>query len=592
MNTRLLAMVREAGKDADPVQALHRLLLACVEGTSASCGRLYLLNLATSAYERVSQTGDAAPAPDQFPVSVLEPGARPSSPLERAVVTRKIVSHPPPGHGRGPTEGRAPGSQLVVPIVRQDTCLGAIDLSAGRADHFNATHEEVAECAAAIALILADRGHTLKLLKALPEPIKLNQPFDNFLDDLINLVALASGMPFLALRELTDGEPPVLECLRSYGFPGPPDAMTISAEVEPLRTVAQTSRPVAERSMSAPHLADLRQIPQLAPVRSFVIVPVMVGENLYGTLSFSSSCEYDYTDLEVSGFLTIANAVGVSLSNYRAVHEAADNIYKASQVNAAITSLEIAQAARHEIIDRTAESTEAVMLIRGTVAGSPSREDLQRVRKKAEEVVDALRKINQVINNIKTVTKPPAREWKQVSIRDLWEETFDLFHGRLATLGIKRTVGGDAQAEVVPDYLRHVFLHLLLNSVDAFKERRQKSNRLITVAIDPQSDQAVNVHIRYTDNATGIDPSRLLNLPPSQTERAPVAGDIFMPGVTSKSAQGSGYGLYLAQRVLKEHKGTLALTDHRGGVVFDITLPKSRPQHQPRKGGDGAEEKP
>jgi hypothetical protein len=583
MNRRLLVMVREAGKEADPSRALDRLLRICVEETSASAGRLYLLNLASSAYLRVCQVGGSE-SPASFPLSTLdEAHSKLKSPIERVIKDRRpeIIERaqfPPRGLANVPVTG----SRLIMPIVRGQSCLGVIDLESDKAGHLRAYQEEIAEFTAEVALILSDKQHTLRLLKALPEPIKLNQRFDAFLEDLAALIAGASGMPFIALRELTDGE--TLQCLTSFGFHEDIATLTIAplSEYDSFRRVVETLQPVQERSMLAPHLKLLRDKSQLSRVRSFVLVPVMVGEELFGTLSFSAECEYDYTELEVSGFQTIANAVGVSISNYRAVHAAADNMYKAAQVDAAITSLEIAQAARHEIIDRTAESQEAILLIQSMVSGSPTREDLQKVRRKIEEISEALTKINQVINNIKTVTKPPAREWQSVSIYKLWDETLNLFHGRLANLNIKTSLKGDAQAEVIPDFLRHVFLHLLLNSIDAFKERRLKSNRSITIAIDPQSDQAETVKIRYTDNATGIDPSKLLNLPPGELGRTSSVADIFLPGVTSKATQGSGYGLYLANRILKEHKGTLILVDYRNGVVFDITLPKTRSQRVKR----------
>jgi signal transduction histidine kinase len=546
---------------------------------------MYLLDLASSSYLRVCQVGDSE-VPVSLPVNLLEPGAKPRSLVERAIVARvPKLEERVQLSSSGPADVAETGSHLATPIVREQTCIGVIDLESERAGDFRAFHEELAEFTTEATLILFDKLRTLQLLRALPEPIILNQPFDKFLDDLAMLIATASGMPFIALRDLTDGE--TLQCLTSFGFEQDVAALTIMplSEYDSFKRVVETRQSVMERSLHAPHLAALREKSQLARVGSFVLVPVSVGEELFGTLSFSAECEYDYTEMEVSGFEMIANTVGVLISNYRAVHAAADNMYKAAQVDAAITSLEIAQAARHEIIDRTAESQEAVLLIRDTVAGAPSREDLQRVGRKAEEISEALTKINQVINNIKTVTNPPAREWQTVSINTLWMETFRLFHGRFATLGIKTLLKGDTQAEVIPDFLRHVFLHLLLNSIDAFKERRQKSNRLITVTIDPQSDQAENVKIRYSDNATGIDPSKLLNLHTGEPARASSVADIFLPGVTSKSTQGSGYGLYLANRILKEHKGTLALTDHRNGVVFDIILPKIRPHRSKKSGG-------
>ena len=129
----------------------------------------------------------------------------------------------------------------------------------------------------------------------------------------------------------------------------------------------------------------------------------------------------------------------------------------------------------------------------------------------------------------------------------------------------------DIVIEILPDSLRHAFLHLLINSIDAFRTRH-KGERLIAITIDPQSEAAVDVRIRYTDNASGIDLAQFhqwIDVDP----RKDIRKLIFDKGVTTKQS-GSGYGLYLVRTILARHHGSIELTNYRGGVVFDITLPK------------------
>jgi nitrogen-specific signal transduction histidine kinase len=121
-----------------------------------------------------------------------------------------------------------------------------------------------------------------------------------------------------------------------------------------------------------------------------------------------------------------------------------------------------------------------------------------------------------------------------------------------------------------PDWLRQVFLNLMLNSVDAFKQAK-KANRYIDLVVAKPSERQQDIQMTYKDNATGINPQSL-SVPEDLTDR-PFQQQLFEPGVTSKKA-GSGFGLWLVRRSLDDHHGSIDLTDHRNGVAFSIHLPK------------------
>ena len=45
-------------------------------------------------------------------------------------------------------------------------------------------------------------------------------------------------------------------------------------------------------------------------------------------------------------------------------------------------------------------------------------------------------------------------------------------------------------------------------------------------------------------------------------------------GVKGKESSGSGLGLYLAKKIVEEHKGKIEVSDAKnGGTLFKITLP-------------------
>jgi signal transduction histidine kinase len=202
---------------------------------------------------------------------------------------------------------------------------------------------------------------------------------------------------------------------------------------------------------------------------------------------------------------------------------------------------------------------------------SPSRKSIETALENIENMSEYVLDIGISLDKIKNITKPLANELELHSVNRLWEEAFALVAGRLDTLGIRHNITGRVcECEVYPDFLRHAFLNLILNSVDAFKERRLKGHRMISVTIDTQGTKADSIRMRYADNATGIDVSRLKR---PDGSRSLTANDIFDIGVTSKE-DGSGHGLFLVRRMLDRHGGSIDLVDFRSGVVFDITLPK------------------
>lgn len=108
--------------------------------------------------------------------------------------------------------------------------------------------------------------------------------------------------------------------------------------------------------------------------------------------------------------------------------------------------------------------------------------------------------------------------------------------------------------------LRQVLTNLINNALDAM---RQVSCPKLTVTVRPVDRTSAlgltGVEIAVTDNGCGI--------PVDQRER------IFTPFFSTK-AQGTGLGLSLVQRIVREHEGLLSLTSDVGvGTTVTILLP-------------------
>ena len=105
-------------------------------------------------------------------------------------------------------------------------------------------------------------------------------------------------------------------------------------------------------------------------------------------------------------------------------------------------------------------------------------------------------------------------------------------------------------------HLEQMFLNLLINAADAIDHQGE-----VTLCTDIIQEHAMGraVRIAVKDTGVGIAPDLLPNL--------------FEPFFTTKR-HGTGLGLYLAQRIIDEHSGTINVASVPGqGTCVEVVLP-------------------
>jgi signal transduction histidine kinase len=274
--------------------------------------------------------------------------------------------------------------------------------------------------------------------------------------------------------------------------------------------------------------------------------------------------------LELRGIATIANAIGVAITNFRNFHDMSKRF---GDIAIAVSAMEVASAVRHEtagIIDRVNGNMgpveEAIPASNG-----PAQEAI-------EELLTELDLLQEALEKFKIATSSPTKEPVHTSIEEAFEEAKKTVGGRLDTLHIDcRFDGPPLELLAYKDWLRHAFLNLILNSMDAFEVRSNKRGREIRVLTERPSPRAESVAITYTDNAEGIATHLLLG--PTDTAELPARQRIFAPYVTSKKEgyepkPGSGLGLFLVRKVLADHGGSIDLASTGStGSTFKLRLP-------------------
>jgi signal transduction histidine kinase len=138
-------------------------------------------------------------------------------------------------------------------------------------------------------------------------------------------------------------------------------------------------------------------------------------------------------------------------------------------------------------------------------------------------------------------------------------EVADLMQGRAKEVGATLTVecADDIPKQAFdPDAIHRALLNLIANALDAVEGRTAPR---VVVAIEHEEGQDwAMVHVR--DNGVGIPADKL--------------ADVFKPFVSSKGARGTGLGLAVSRKVVREHGGDLTVTSEPGvGSTFTIRLP-------------------
>jgi signal transduction histidine kinase len=564
-------VIQSVCQEQSPDAALQLLVRGVVSVTGSVFGKLYLLSLKDSCF-RVEFEEARGSAPQSFPVAIaledLAAGAVSDSvSLFLKAISQKLTE--------STNEAYSPVLQagfLYVPVIRNASLLGLLVLGGAFEKAFNDKDLQTAETAVAIVIMLLEKRGTLELFQSSQHPVDFFLPLDEFLEELLLLVGVAAGMRYVILRELQpDGR--TLKCLSAFGFS---ETDVSSLDLTPIGNYPTFQKAIndkvtqTEPHMNAPHLESIRLRPEFLSIRSCAVTPIKVGNGVFGTLSFAAEWEYNYSPLELAGFESIANSIGVAISNHRNAERVHEVFAENAKVAISFTALEVAQAARHEArgsIDN-AQSLLAHLLTRASLG----KQDREENSKLIDKIGDSLLEVSKSIDKIRVASQIPKMELRTVSVRELWQQAIGTIASKIKDENVHTQVEGGAEISAYPETLRLAFLNLILNSLDAFRDWGKKSGRKINIYIDSRAEDAQQIKIRYYDNASGIDPNRL-KLPLSVSRGQNVKDLIFELGVTSKE-NGSGYGLYLVRRILDDHRGSIELVDHRGGVTFDLFLPK------------------
>jgi signal transduction histidine kinase len=172
-------------------------------------------------------------------------------------------------------------------------------------------------------------------------------------------------------------------------------------------------------------------------------------------------------------------------------------------------------------------------------------------------------KIYDLVMDMLSYSKEREPAIEETDLNGIVKDVVELLQGRLKELGAKLEVRLQENLPAVPadpEGLHRSLLNILSNALDAVEERK---NPTVGVLTQLEADGEW-VRIIVVDNGVGIPPDK--------------QSEIFKPFISSKGARGTGLGLAVSQKILREHGGDILVQSQPGkGSRFILRLPLKSP---------------
>jgi signal transduction histidine kinase len=200
-----------------------------------------------------------------------------------------------------------------------------------------------------------------------------------------------------------------------------------------------------------------------------------------------------------------------------------------------------------------------------------AKDNPKRLAQGMDTVQRNFERIRSMVSDILYYAKEREPNFETVSADQVVDEVIDLVRTRAGENGIEITTEGTGKGvtlEADPQAVRSMLVNLVDNSIDACRLDKKKSEHRVRLAV---VDGPGTVLFEIEDNGIGMD-----------RESREKAFTLFF---SSKGTEGTGLGLFIANRIAGAHGGSIALRSEPGdGAKFTVTLPKARNEEEAAHG--------
>lgn len=293
----------------------------------------------------------------------------------------------------------------------------------------------------------------------------------------------------------------------------------------------------------SPTSVEIPEELRLEGIRLTADVPLFAEGEVVGILNVGTRAAHTFTPEEQSLLQAIGHQLGTAIANARLRQEALD-----AERFAAVGR--VASSVAHELRSPLGGIMRSAEFLGRPELSEPTRQKLskaivamaQRLINTSQELLDYARGGQMVLH------RAPR------SVPDFLEEVLEVLRVDFSDRGIavETKWGYEGTVQMDADRMAQVVYNIATNAGDAMPQGGE-----LTVSTECAGEW---VEVRFADTGAGV--------PDELQER------IFDPFVSYGKRQGAGLGLAVAQRIVQEHGGEIALKSSPGaGATFNVRLP-------------------
>jgi len=285
---------------------------------------------------------------------------------------------------------------------------------------------------------------------------------------------------------------------------------------------------------------------------SMLAAPILVDGAPTGVVAIYTNRPHRFSDAQKRLLAALASFASVALHNarlYARVFQSEESLRKTQTLTTlGLLAAEIAHEIRNPLT--------VIKLLHGALGtdfapDDPRRRDLQVITEKIEQ-------LETIVSRVLSFARTPAALHSRWPLAGIIEDTLLLLRAKLSQSGIQLRYNPPPRplyVEANKGQLQQVFLNLALNAVQAMTQ----GGTLTVGFTEETSPNGASVHVDFTDTGGGIPEA--------------IRPRIFESFLSSRT-DGTGLGLGIAQRIMKDHHGELALVSTSPqGTTMRVTLP-------------------
>ncbi len=286
-----------------------------------------------------------------------------------------------------------------------------------------------------------------------------------------------------------------------------------------------------------------------------MIVPSFSNDRLLAFLVLGAKRSHErYTTDDIAIFSGLANQGALAIENAMYFEELRNNEAYMIQSEKLASLGQLASGMAHEIHNPlTIISGEAQLYLERFKGKDPNVDGVLK------SIIEECQRAADITRRILRFAKPAPQDLVPLDLKATIEESLTLAGYQVRMEKIQSEVAVQPTLPKVrgnQNQLQEVLLNLILNACQAMGE---KGGRL---QVRAEASNGAYVQLQVADNGPGIPTNKLLK--------------IFDPFFTTKQT-GTGLGLFVTQRIVKAHGGTIEVSSTEGqGACFTIRLPVYR----------------